>query len=429
VEISEANRAAAGGVKCELFESYTMGKTKKTKNRSKGNVKKQGDALFIFEKRMEVVLRKIIGKDVPMHLLNKREREHMRLLVQHVKAPRRYGNSIVSKEELKNVNILYQRLSREENIELDDKKVSLFDLNVYSVYIFFIHNVVEDEQRKKKLCEFPGTGYDFKSLELLFRAHNEVVLIKLISALTDVSQKIFCVTLKKERPYVSDYILEVSAFLPIIKNISINGNRRSIYKVGLPSNANVHKWAKVDVSLLKDHYSGEKKALDVYIQAHALKRMGERLDGMGAFSRNFMLAITFPHLKFLEPYKGYLLIPIEPAGVRVGYLFCNVIDEMLVIRTFLFITHSATPEGDRLKKFTGLNRSDISYWKIDRLSTLFKIDEEHWPELLRLFELVGIKNIQDLNVEVFNENKGNEVGEFDSFVGCLNEMKINFLDS
>ncbi len=405
-----------------------MGKTRKTKPGSKGNVQKPGNALSIFEKRMEVAMRKILGKDVPVHLLNKREREHMQMMVQHVRAPRRYGNSIVSKAELKKVKLLYQQLLREENIPLRDKMVSLFELNVFAVYMFVIQNVVEGEHRKKKLCEFPGSEYDCEGVELLFEAHNKALLVKLISALTDVSQKIFCITLKLEGG-IYDYILEVSAFLPIIKNISINGYRRSIYKVGLPSNANVHEWAKVDASLLGDHYSGEKKELDVYIQAHALKRMEERLDGMGALSRNFMLAITFPHLKSLEPYKGYLLIPIEPGGVRVGYLFCNVIDEMLVIRTFLFITHSATPEGDRLKKFTGLNRSDISYWKIDRLSTLFKIDEEHWPELLRLFELVGIKNIQDLNVEMFNENKGNEVGEFDSFVGCLNEMKVNFLDS
>ena len=405
-----------------------MGKTRKTKRRSKGNVKKQGNALSIFEKRMEVALRKILGKDVPLNLLNKIEREHIQMMVQHVRAPRRYGNSIISKAELKKVHHLYQRLLREENIDLSDKMLSLLELNILSVYMFVIHNVVEGEQRKKTLCEFPGAEYDCESLELLFLAHNKALLVKLISALTDVSQKIFCITLKKEGG-ICEYIPEVSAFLPIIKSISINGIRRPIYKLGLPSNANVHEWAKVDISLLGDHYSGEKKELDVYIQAHALKRMEERLDGMGALSRNFMLAITFPHLKFLEPYKGYLLIPIEPGGVRVGYLFCNVIDEMLVIRTFLFITHSATPEGDRLKKFTGLNRLDISYWKIDRLSTLFKIDKEHWPELLRLFELVGIKNIQKLNVGVFNENKGNEVGEFDSFVGCLNEMNVNFLDS
>ncbi len=400
-----------------------MGKTSKTKNRSKGNVKRPENALSIFEKRMEIALRKILGKDVPVHLLNKREREHMQMMVQHVRAPRRYGNSIVSRAELKKVHHLLQRLLREENISLRDKTVSLFELNVFSVYMFVIQNVVKGEERKKKLCEFPGTAYDCEGLELLFQAHNRALFIKLISSLTDVSQKIFCITLKREGSCISDYTPEVSAFLPIVKSISINGHRRSIYKVGLPSNANVHEWAKVDASLLGNHYSGEKKKLDVYIQAHALKRMEERLDGMGAFSRNFMLAITFPHLKSLEPYKGYLLIPIEPGEVRVGYLFCNVIDEMLVIRTFLFITHSATPEGDRLKEFTGLNRSDISYWKIDRLSTLFKIDEEHWPELLKLFELVGIKNIQNLNIEVFNKNKGNEVGNFNSFVGCLNDYK------
>ncbi len=412
-----------------LFENYTMGKTKKTKHRSKGNVKKPGNALSIFEKRMEIALRKILGNDVPVHLLNKRERERMQMMVQHVRAPRRYGNSIVSRAELKKVHLLFQRLLREENIALEDKMLSLFELNVFAVYLFVIQNIVEGEQRKKKLCEFPGSEYDCESLEDLFRAHNLALHVKLISALTDVSQKIFCITLKREGACISDYTPEVSAFLPIVKSISINGFKRSIYKVGLPSNTNVHKWAKVDVSLLGNHYRGEKKELDVYIQAHALKRMEERLDGMGALSRNFMLAITFPHLKFLEPYKGYLLIPIEPGDVRVGYLFCNVINEMLVIRTFLFITHSATPEGDRLKELTGLNRSDISYWKIDRLSTLFKIDEEHWPELLRLFELVGIKNIQNINIEIFNKNKGNEVGEFDSFVGCLNEMKVNFLDS
>lgn len=170
-----------------------------------------------------------------------------------------------------------------------------------------------------------------------------------------------------------------------------------------------------------------KKELDVYIQAHALKRMEDRLDAMGAFSRNFMFTITFPNLKFLQSYRGYLLIPIEPGNVRVGYLFCNVIEDMLVIRTFLFITHSATPEGDRLKEFTGMNKSDISYWKIDRLSTLFKIDKEHWPELLRVFEVVGIKNIQSLNIEGFNDGMESEDKELDTFISGLNAMNYNLV--
>ena len=303
-------------------------------------------------------------------------------------------------------------------------------MNVFSVYLFYIQKEVKCDLRRKKLLEFAESySYDYEGYEDLFHAHNNAVLIKVISSLTDVSKKIFCISLRKEGACIADYIPEVSAFLPIKKSISINGNRRPIYKVGLPSNANVHEWAKIDVSLLGDHYSGEKKELDVYIQEHALKRMEERLDTMGALSRNFMLAITFPHLKSLESYRGYLLIPIEPANVRVGYLFCNVIKDMLVIRTFLFITHSATPEGDRLKEYTGMDRSDISYWKIDRLSTLLKIDKEHWPKLARMFEVVGIKNIQDLNVEGFYDGVGNEDDVLDSFLEGLNHRKFNLVMS
>jgi len=407
-----------------------MGRKRKSKRKNNGACAKPGNAFSVFEKRMKAVLCKILGKDFPMHLLTKREREQMHMLVHHIKAARRYGNSMVTKAELKKVDRLYQQLLREENIPMNDKKVSLFELNVFSVYLFIIQQEIECDLRRKKLIEFTGPEYDYDygPYEDLFHAHNNAVLIKVISSLTDVSKKIFCISLRKEGACIADYIPEVSAFSPIVKNISINGIRRPIYKVGLPSNENVHEWAKIDTSLLGNYYSGEKKELDVYIQAHALKRMEERLDAMGALSRNFMLAITFPHLKSLESYRGYLLIPIAPSKVRLGYLFCNVIDDMLVIRTFLFITHSATPEGDRLKKFTGMKRSDISYWKIDRLSTLFKIDEEHWPELLRVFEVVGIKNIQKLNIEGLRDKIEHDDRELDSFVDDLNDMKFNLIN-
>lgn len=406
-----------------------MGKKRKSKRKNNGTCAKAGNALSVFEKRMKAVLHKMLGDDFPMHLFTKRELEHMQMLVHHIKAARRFGNSMVSKAELKQVDRLYQQLLRKENISLDGKKVSLFELNVFSVYLFFIQKEIKSEHRRKKLIEFAGPEYEYdcEAYENLFHAHNNMVFIKVISSLTDVSKKIFCLSLRKDGACMAEYIPEVTAFLPIKKSISINGIRRPIYKVGLPSNANVHKWAKINSSLLGDHYNGEKKELDVYIQAHALKRMEERLDAMGAFSRNFMLTITFPHLKSLESYRGYLLIPIEPGGVRVGYLFCNVIDDMLVVRTFLFITHSATPEGDRLKEFTGMNRSDISYWKIDRLSTLFKIDKEHWPELIRMFEVVGIKNIQSLNIDGFNDGMENEDGQIDSFISGLNDMNYNLV--
>ena len=405
-----------------------MGKTRKSKRKSNGSCAKQGGAFSAFEKRMVASLRKILGDDFPVHLLNRGERQQMHEVIQHVRAPRKSGNSMVSKAELKKVNQMYQRLWREENIPVNDKMVSLFDLNVYMTYMLILEVFVDCEQRKKELYEFPGQkyAYTYKELLKMYNKYNKYLFLRLISGMTDVSKKIFCLTLKKEGHHYSEYIPEVSAFFPIVKNISINGIRRSIYKVGLPANANIHMWATVGASLLGNHYAGSKKKLDVYIQEHALKRMEERLDAFGTLSRNYMLAITFPNLKSLEHYKGYLLIPIEPGGIRVGYLFCNVIEDMLVIRTFLFITHSATPEGDRLKEYTGLKRFDISYWKIDRMSTLFKIDEEHWPELLSLFAAVGIKDLQRLNIPWLDGEKASEDDEMESFVGYLKDLNVEF---
>jgi hypothetical protein len=47
--------------------------------------------------------------------------------------------------------------------------------------------------------------------------------------------------------------------------------------------------------------------------------------------------------------------------VKIGYFVVEPVNDMLVIKTFLFITHNCTPEGDKLKELTGLGKSDISY--------------------------------------------------------------------
>ena len=43
---------------------------------------------------------------------------------------------------------------------------------------------------------------------------------------------------------------------------------------------------------------------------------------------------------------------------------------------FVSITHNFSPEGDKLKEISGLGKHDISYWRIDRLSTFVNLDGE-----------------------------------------------------
>ena len=103
-----------------------------------------------------------------------------------------------------------------------------------------------------------------------------------------------------------------------------------------------------------------------------------------------------------ENYRSYLLLPFKVFDVKIGYLVANIISEKLLFRTFLFITHRGTPEGDRLKALTGLGKHDISYLCIDRLSTFANLDEEKYPGLIRLFCGAGLENLMRLKDKDFH---------------------------
>ena len=110
-------------------------------------------------------------------------------------------------------------------------------------------------------------------------------------------------------------------------------------------------------------------------------------------------------LKDMHNFGSYMLIPYSIYGCKVGYFCCEIIDECVVIRTFLFVTHSDTPEGDKLKEICGLEKDDVGYWKIDRLSTFMNIDAEKYPRLRNLFTRAGCGDLFNLRDDHFHEEK------------------------
>ena len=79
-----------------------------------------------------------------------------------------------------------------------------------------------------------------------------------------------------------------------------------------------------------------------------------------------------------------------------------VIEEKFTIKTFLFITHTFTPEGDQLLKLTGLGRHDITYWKIDRLSTFVNLDNKEDKRIIELFKEAGLGELINLKQKEFD---------------------------
>jgi len=182
------------------------------------------------------------------------------------------------------------------------------------------------------------------------------------------------------------------------------GIYRPVFRLGAPVAAAQEpiKWITADASIAGNSHKGDKKELDVYIQSHALRRLSERLDLLSQEAINYALWENTCTIDKFESCAGYRLLPFEIFGIKTGYLVADLIDGKILFRTFLFITHNTTPEGVRLRKLTGLGKEDITYWRIDRLSTFVNFREDKYPGLTQLFVNAGLGSLMDLKDKKFD---------------------------
>lgn len=196
--------------------------------------------------------------------------------------------------------------------------------------------------------------------------------------------------------------ITVYAATPELIHLPIQGVRRPVFRLGLSASQKEYLWQEVDTEKLAGMYRGKLSKLPVYMQSHALRRMKERLDLLDQPALNYTLWDSCSSEGTGFVYKTCYLIPVYVHEIRVGYFAGSIIDNKLVLRTFLFITHSATPEGDKLNELTGLGKSDIKYWRIDRLSTFMQVDKDEYPELLELMDRAGLDDLGSLRNKTFD---------------------------
>ncbi|TRX65887.1 hypothetical protein [Carboxylicivirga sp. M1479] len=231
-----------------------------------------------------------------------------------------------------------------------------------------------------------------------------------------------------EENYVNQYnqSLELTPKMNSIpirkKQLKTKDQIRTIYQMGKMQAGNQFEWISVYYQSHDSEKNYKSQKLNLFIQAHAIKRMSERLDIIDEQSINFSLwKNTCDNIEIIQ-HKNTLLTPVKIYDINIGYFVIEPINDMLIIKTFLFITHNCTPEGDKLKELTGLGKSDISYWKIDRLSTFMNLNEEKHPQLMQLFTDVGmqeltqlkdkdfdIDSIQDANLDKLKEYLNNSI--------------------
>ena len=182
-------------------------------------------------------------------------------------------------------------------------------------------------------------------------------------------------------------------------SIKFNGKARSVYRLGLPFPAQEFEWIQIDAKTLKIPWINSNKALDVYIQAHALIRLYERIDCTyrDLVHSDLLLSLSHPKVFMMKGQRRLIEYRINNKD-KAGYLLAEVVHGVVVIRTFLFLTHEDTPEGERLKKIMGSEREDTKYWALDRLSTFIASDIHKNERLKGKFIEAGCGSLFRINL-------------------------------
>lgn len=341
------------------------------------------------------------------------------------------ANEFISPAELKYFAEKSKKYYRERSYQVNNRFISLYQLQLF--YAFLSARAIETEKKTgdKKHPEAILLREAQEKCSYSFNSNLLYAYLKMITSLSNPAHKYYNVYIHMAPFYKEklkmEYILDIYGFPAQKCMMNVNGSKRPAFHLAKPIHTGKKQveWITVEVSLLRNLYKGNKKELDVFIQSHALTRMKERLDLLDQEAINYALWENTHTITKFEISHGYLLLPFMVFGIKIGYLVANVTDDKLLFRTFLFITHNTSPEGMKLRKLTGLGKEDITYWKIDRLSTFVKLKEENYPGLIQLFAKAGLGMLMELKDKKFTIDSM-QAANLDGLIEYIDRGKIEF---
>ncbi|TLX76135.1 hypothetical protein E9993_07950 [Labilibacter sediminis] len=184
--------------------------------------------------------------------------------------------------------------------------------------------------------------------------------------------------------------------------LSIQGRRRPIYRLGWPElGSGKLKFIDVEASYLGGIYKGKQEKLPVYMQSHAFERLLQRCDPTlenwckQDFQQSFLVRFE------MQVFNRKILFAHSNGSMKLGYFLADIIEEKIVIKTFLLITHANTPEGSRFQELTGFTKYDINYWNVDKLTTFINNDMDTDNPLYPYFEQAGLLHLFELKKEYY----------------------------
>ena len=410
-------------------------KTKKRKKKNNNTFAFKGQGINLggqdeFFNRFEK-LAEIAGCKDACKLLNKSNRMLMYLLRIHLTQPRVDKGEPISKEQAKILAILFRHWRERRDIELikGGEKISIGDVYVIDCFIYFLGK--EDN------------GFDLEAFNSAFKplidAYDELdspedllygMYDNILAMLNAVGREMFSIKtefVQKKYPVSGVFhIVKVKHHRLVKRSISIDGKRRPIVQFGWPI-ANDGIWnLKIKSDEIKDIYKGDKKELEVYIQSHAIKRFEERTKPLSLLYCRLFMAKLFRNYEVAQIKGGKIFLPLYYSHVKIGYFIADIIDEKVIIKTFLFVTHHSTPEGEALGKLTGFGKLDISYWHFDSVTSFLTNPPAEGSMIKKMMHEAGIDKLFELNklIESNSDSKDVDWVEVEAYIEKGREERL-----
>ncbi len=143
---------------------------------------------------------------------------------------------------------------------------------------------------------------------------------------------------------------------------------------------------------------GPARRLPVWVQDHAFERLRQRIPAPsieGYTHGTLFESLRHPRITANQG-DGTFLVEYRWHDVRVGHLAVTVLEDAVLVRTFLFLTMQGTPEAAKLRARLKLKRRDIEWLDLDSFSVFLLSDMGKDPELKRIFDECGCGHLLTL---------------------------------
>jgi hypothetical protein len=189
---------------------------------------------------------------------------------------------------------------------------------------------------------------------------------------------------------------EVQSEKPRVRMVKTDTGERDAFCCGAPNGTDAVDWIEWPRSLLGLDDGG--LPLPVYVQGHALDNLYKK-EARALFSKNWEWLVHDYLWQSLKQHKiantprmrqkGKFLVEYWLNAHKLGYLVGRVVNDIVLIETFLFLTMNETPEGDKLYSRRGLARLDKEHLHLDKLQTFLWTDIQFDAELVAILEECG----------------------------------------